>query len=50
MGEAGCIGVPAALMNAARDALSPLGERALNFPLTSEQFWRAMQDHFEEDL
>jgi carbon-monoxide dehydrogenase large subunit len=50
VGEAGCIGVPAALMNAARDALSPLGERALNFPLTSEQLWRAMQDHFEEDL
>lgn len=42
VGEAGCIGVPAALMNAARDALSPLGECALQFPLTSEQFWRAM--------
>jgi len=50
VGEAGCIGVPAALMNAARDALSPLGECALNFPLTSEQLWRAMQDHFEKDL
>lgn len=42
VGEAGCIGVPAALMNAARDALSPLGECPLQFPLTSEQFWRAM--------
>jgi aerobic carbon-monoxide dehydrogenase large subunit len=42
VGEAGCIGVPAALMNAARDALSPLGECALQFPLTSEQLWRAM--------
>ena len=42
VGEAGCIGVPAALMNAARDALAPLGECALQFPLTSEQFWRAM--------
>lgn len=50
VGEAGCIGVPAALMNAARDALSPLGECALNFPLTSEQLWRAMQDHSEKDL
>ena len=50
VGEAGCIGVPAALMNAARDALSPLGECALHFPLTSEQLWRAMQDHFEKDL
>jgi carbon-monoxide dehydrogenase large subunit len=42
VGEAGCIGVPAALMNAARDALSPLGECPLQFPLTAEQFWRAM--------
>lgn len=44
VGEAGCIGVPAALMNAARDALSPLGECPLQFPLTAEQFWRAMND------
>ncbi len=42
VGEAGCIGVPAALMNAARDALSPMGECPLQFPLTAEQFWRAM--------
>jgi len=41
-GEAGCIGVPAALMNAARDALAPLGECELQFPLTAEQLWRAM--------
>ncbi len=44
VGEAGCIGVPAALMNAARDALSPLGECPLQFPLTAEQFWRAMNE------
>lgn len=42
VGEAGCIGVPAALMGAARDAVSPRGEVALQFPLTSEQLWRAM--------
>ena len=42
VGEAGCIGVPAALLNAARDALSPLGEQALQFPLTSEQLWRVL--------
>jgi carbon-monoxide dehydrogenase large subunit len=42
VGEAGCIGIPAALMNAARDALSPIGEPALQFPLTPEQLWRAM--------
>ena len=45
VGEAGCIGIPAALMNAARDALSPIGEPALEFPLTSEQLWRAMHTH-----
>ena len=45
VGEAGCIGIPAALMNAARDALSPMGEATLEFPLTSEQLWRAMHRH-----
>lgn len=44
VGEAGCIGVPAALMNAARDALAPLGECPLQFPLTAEQFWRFMNE------
>jgi aerobic carbon-monoxide dehydrogenase large subunit len=47
VGEAGCIGVPAALLNAASDALSPLsevgGEIDLDFPLTSERLWRAIQ-------
>ena len=42
VGEAGCIGVPAALLNAAADALSPWGEVELDFPLTSERLWRAM--------
>ena len=42
VGEAGCIGVPAALLNAAADALSPWGEPELDFPLTSERLWRAM--------
>jgi carbon-monoxide dehydrogenase large subunit len=42
VGEAGCIGVPAALMNAARDALHSFGEPDLQFPLTAEQLWRAM--------
>ena len=42
VGEAGCIGIPAALMNAARDALSPQGEADLQFPLTPEQLWLAM--------
>ena len=49
VGEAGCIGIPAALMNAARDALSPIGEPALEFPLTSEQLWRVLSTHFEKE-
>jgi carbon-monoxide dehydrogenase large subunit len=44
VGEAGCIGVPAAIMNAARDALSPLGEIDLQFPLTPPRVWRALRD------
>ncbi len=42
VGEAGCIGVPAALMNAARDALQLPPEIDLDFPLTAEKLWRAM--------
>ena len=45
VGEAGCIGVPAALMNAVRDALfGYLGKEPpeLSFPLTSEAIWRAI--------
>ncbi len=42
VGEAGCIGVPAALMNAARDALQLPPEADLDFPLHAEQLWRAM--------
>lgn len=43
VGEAGCIGVPAAVLNAAADALSPCGEPELDFPLTSERLWQAMR-------
>ena len=43
VGEAGCIGVPAAILNAAADALSPFGDPDLDFPLTAERLWRAMQ-------
>ena len=42
VGEAGCIGVPAAILNAARDALSPIGEFDLQFPLVPEQLWRVL--------
>ena len=43
VGEAGCIGVPAALLNAAADALAPWGEVELDFPLSPERLWRALQ-------
>jgi carbon-monoxide dehydrogenase large subunit len=42
VGEAGCIGVPAALSNAVQDALLPFGADDLSLPLTSEKVWRAM--------
>ena len=42
VGEAGCIGPPAAIMNAAVDALSPYGVTHLDIPLTSETLWRAL--------
>lgn len=44
VGEAGTIGAPAAILNAALDALAPSGVRDLNMPLTSETIWRALRD------
>lgn len=43
VGEAGTTGAPPALVNAALDALAPLGVRALDMPLTAERIWRAMR-------
>lgn len=43
VGEAGCIGLPAALLNAAHDALRPLGVQQLDFPLSAANLWRAMR-------
>jgi aerobic carbon-monoxide dehydrogenase large subunit len=43
VGEAGCIGAPAAIVNAVIDALSPFGVRHLDMPLTSEKIWRRMR-------
>ncbi len=43
VGESGCIAAPAAILNAAIDALSPLGVTHLDIPLTSENLWRAIQ-------
>ncbi|WP_461404419.1 xanthine dehydrogenase family protein molybdopterin-binding subunit [Falsiruegeria mediterranea] len=44
VGEAGTIGAPPAILNAAIDALSPLGVTDLNMPLTAHSLWQAMQE------
>ncbi|MCC6176926.1 MAG: xanthine dehydrogenase family protein molybdopterin-binding subunit [Chloroflexi bacterium] len=44
MGEAGIIGTPPAIVNAAIDALAPLGVRHLDLPLHSEKIWRLLRD------
>jgi len=43
MGEAGIIGTPPAIVNAAIDALSPLGIRHLDPPLHAEKIWRLLR-------
>ncbi|MGI9484239.1 MAG: hypothetical protein ACR2OR_17980, partial [Hyphomicrobiales bacterium] len=44
VGEAGTIGAPAAILNAAHHALSPLGVKQLTLPLTSEKIWRTINE------
>lgn len=48
VGEAGTTGGPPAIVNAAIDALLPLGIRHLDMPLTPERLWRAIQDARKE--
>ncbi len=43
VGEAGTIGATPAVANAVMDALSPLGIRHVDLPLTPERVWRAIQ-------
>jgi carbon-monoxide dehydrogenase large subunit len=43
VGEAGAIASTAAVVNAVMDALSPLGIRHVDMPLTDQVVWRAMQ-------
>ena len=43
-GETGCIGVPAAMLNAIHDALAPHGVTSIDFPLTPGRVWQAIQD------
>jgi carbon-monoxide dehydrogenase large subunit len=44
VGEAGIIGTPPAIINAAIDALAPLGVRHLDPPLHHEKIWRILRD------
>jgi carbon-monoxide dehydrogenase large subunit len=43
VGEAGTIGAAAAVVNAAVDALSPLGVKHVDMPLKAEKIWRLIQ-------
>jgi carbon-monoxide dehydrogenase large subunit len=43
IGEAGCIAIPPAVVNAVVDALAPHGVRHLDMPLTAEKVWRALR-------
>ncbi len=42
-GEAGCIGLPPAILNATVDALSPYGVKDLEMPLTQDRVWLALR-------
>ena len=44
IGEAGTVGAPAAVVNAALDALAQRGVTAIDMPLTPERVWRALSD------
>ena len=44
VGEAGCIGIPPAIVNATVDALSPLGITHLDMPLTPARLWAALRE------
>ncbi len=42
-GEAGCIGVPPAVLNAVHDALRPLGVTSVGLPLTPSRVWESIR-------
>jgi len=44
VGECGCVGALAAVMNAVNDALAPLGVRHVEMPLAPDRIWRAIRD------
>ncbi|HEU0027402.1 MAG TPA: xanthine dehydrogenase family protein molybdopterin-binding subunit [Ktedonobacterales bacterium] len=43
VGEAGCIAAPPTIVNAALDALAPLGITAIDMPLRPEKIWALMR-------
>jgi carbon-monoxide dehydrogenase large subunit len=43
LGEAGCIALPPAIVNAVVDALAPFGVSHLDMPITAEKVWRLIQ-------
>ena len=44
VGEAGCNGAPPAIANAVMDALSHVGVRHIDTPLTPGRIWQALQE------
>jgi aerobic carbon-monoxide dehydrogenase large subunit len=44
VGEAGCIGIPPAVVNAAVDALAHLGVTHLDMPLTPARLWAGIRN------
>ncbi|WP_295815517.1 aerobic carbon-monoxide dehydrogenase large subunit [uncultured Deinococcus sp.] len=44
VGESPNVGSPAAFVNAVMDALSPLGVKHIDMPLTREKIWQAVRD------
>jgi len=44
VGESGTVGATVAVQNAVVDALSPLGVRHVDMPLSSERVWRTIRD------
>lgn len=42
-GEAGCIGIPPAILNAVHDALRAHGVDSISFPLTPSRVWESIQ-------
>src|SRR6059036_1937902 len=44
VGESPNVGSPAAFVNAVVDALSPLGVRHIDMPMSRDKVWRAIRD------